>query len=166
MMATAAVLMLFAAALMMVCVAMCLFPTRFAPLTDFRIRLHRPGDSGQPLQQSVRVFRRQTKLSGGKGNDRLLHLGQRVEFGLNLRRAVGAVQISNEINLFFHRASPFFDLSYEHPFMCLQPVYSHFPPLSREKWECKPFICHIFQFSSSMTSPSPEICSISPSRIQ
>ena len=64
---------------------------------DHRAVFHCPGDSHQLRNQGIRILRRQTQLLRGKGNDSLLHILVPVEFRLDLRRTVGAVQIFNHI---------------------------------------------------------------------
>ena len=68
-------------------------------------RLNAPGNLGQFPDQAVRVFRRQPKLPGSKGNHGLLHLRMAVEFAFYFRRTVGAIQILNGVDLLCHTRS-------------------------------------------------------------
>ena len=72
---------------------------------DFRSALHRSGNSGQFRNQFVRILRRQPQLFGGKGNGCLLHLGMIIEFLLDLSRAIGAIQILDDIYFSGHGSS-------------------------------------------------------------
>ena len=96
------------------------------PLMDLGIRFHRPGDPGQLFDQRVGILRRQMQLPGCKGDGRLLHFRQGVEFIFDLRRAVGAVQILDGVDLFRHDVLLFKSI-YEHSFMC----YNQYNPISR-----------------------------------
>ena len=58
---------------------------------------HRPGNPGQLRNQGIGVFRRKPQLLCGKGNDGFLHIFMIVEFLLDLRCTVGAVQIFDDI---------------------------------------------------------------------
>ena len=69
------------------------------PGIDLRTAFHGPCDPGQLRNQRIGIRSSDPQLFGSKGNHRLLHLGMGVEFGFNLGRAVGAVQIVNDVYL-------------------------------------------------------------------
>ena len=101
-MAAAAVFALVVGMLVRVClmVVRCL-----ASGQDHRAAFHGLGDLCQLRDQGIRVLRRQPQLSGGKGNGCLLHAFVGIEFCLDLCRAVGAVQIFDDVNLLGHVAA-------------------------------------------------------------
>ena len=65
---------------------------------DGGARLHSPGDLPHLLQQRIRVFGRHTQLLGGKGQRRLFHFRQLVDLPFDLCRAVGAIQVLNDVD--------------------------------------------------------------------
>ena len=75
------------------------------PCCDGYLGFHSPGDLCQLWNQGIRILCRETKLFGGEGDGSLLHLRQGIDFGFYLGRAVGAVQIINDINLLGHNRS-------------------------------------------------------------
>ena len=82
---------------------------------------HGPGNADQFRDQCIRIFRRQTQLFGGKGDDRLLDRLKIIELLLDLGSTVGTVQMINDIYLSGHGfPSLFFILTYEQSFNCYQ----------------------------------------------
>ena len=94
---------------------------------DLHLTLHRPGDLRQLRDQGIGILRRQPQLLGRKGNGRLLHLLMGVELCLDLRRAVGTVQVFNDVYLLSHRISSFYILTYEQSFICYHQYTPHLP---------------------------------------
>jgi len=99
--------------------------------------LHRPGQTLKLRDQGIRVLRCQPQLPGGEGNGGLLHLGKPVEFGFDLGRAVGAVQILHNI-YFTDHGNPsvsikhmsirsFVNISIRFPVSFVNTVRQHFP---------------------------------------
>ena len=87
------------------------------PGIDNGTALDGAGDGSQFRQQSVRVLGGDPQLLGGEGDGGLLHLGVGIEFGFDLGRAVGAVQIFNHVNLSCHGGASLHVLTYEQSFM-------------------------------------------------
>ena len=78
------------------------------PGVDHHIRFNGPGYANQLGNQSIRVRSGEPQLLGSKGDDGILYLGVGIELCLDLGRAVGAVQIFDDIYLPGHR-EPSFD---------------------------------------------------------
>ena len=105
------------AALVMVIMLACM-AVRLASWIDLNLRLDVPGDLPKFGEQGVGVFGGYPKLLRGIGEYRLLHLRMSIERPLNLRRAVGAVQIFNDIYLFLHGNASLIKCTYEHTLIC------------------------------------------------
>ena len=107
--AAAAVMMM----LMLAAVAVC---AGFG--VELHTRLHLLCDLLKLGQQSVGVFGGDPKLHRGVGQHRLLHLRERVECRLHLRRTVGAVQILYQIYFLRHGNASLIKCIYEHTLIC------------------------------------------------
>ena len=85
---------------------------------EFHLRLHLLSGLLQFGEQGVGVFGGDPKLHRGVGEYSLLHLRERVECRLHLRRAVGAVQILYPIYFLHHGNASLIKCIYEHTLIC------------------------------------------------
>ena len=72
------------------------------PGTDLHTAFHCPGDLCQIRNQRIRIRGGEPQLPGGKGDNRFLHCRMGIEFAFDLGRAVGAVQIFEDVYLTGH----------------------------------------------------------------
>ena len=85
---------------------------------EFHLRLHLLSGLLQFGEKGVGVFGGDPKLHRGVGEYSLLHLRERVECRLHLRRAVGAVQILYQIYFLHHGNASLIKCIYEHTLIC------------------------------------------------